>query len=195
MINNIKLKKLIEFTKNLTVLYVEDNEVTMNATISVFEILFNTIVTAVDGIDGISKFQNNQIDIVICDINMPQLNGIEMVKKIREIDNKIPVIMATAHQESEYLIECIKIKVDGYLLKPLDISQLEDVLYTLTKSMYCDKKNKEYEESLERLVLERTKELEISHTQLWKMANRDPLTNLYNRRYFNEVFKCIFRTI
>ena len=61
------------------------------------------------------------------------------------------------------------------------------MIQQICEKIYYKRKAKQYEENLEKLVKERTQELEIAKSKLAEMANKDPLTNLYNRRYFNDV--------
>ena len=131
--NNIN--DIIKQSSNLRILYVEDNESARESTLSVFEEFFGEIIVAVDGEDGYSKFKENQIDMIITDINMPMLNGIEMINKIRATDNDVPVLILSAYGESEYFVQSIKLGVDGYLLKPIDMKQFLGALQKVTKKI------------------------------------------------------------
>lgn len=179
--------ELSEFTKNLKVLYVEDNKEAQIAVGELLSIFFNNIVTAIDGVDGLEKFSQESFDLVISDIKMPRMNGIEMAKSIRKSSPEIAIVMATAHQETEYLLECIRCSVDGYLLKPIDMPQLEETISKVVSKIYCDRAAQDYEKHLEKQVKVRTQELEEAHKELVSMVNKDSMTGLYNRRYFNEI--------
>ena len=124
-----------EYSQNLQLLYVEDDEEIRKANLTLFKNFFKKIIIAVDGEDGYEKFQNNQVDIIITDINMPKLNGIDMIAKIRDTDNDIPIIIVSAHNEAKYFIGSIKLGVDGYLLKPIGMKQFLSVLYKITKKI------------------------------------------------------------
>jgi len=114
----------INYLKNLKVLFVEDDLNAREITTMILEDIFGNVVSAVDGIDAFEKFQHDSFDIVISDINMPRMNGIELFKKIKEINQDVSLIFLSAHNESNYFLEGIKIGVNGYLLKPIDIHQL-----------------------------------------------------------------------
>ncbi len=187
MFNQFSLKELVSFTKNLTILYVEDNEEARESVLSLLKNFFDNIIVASDGEEALEKFEEQHIDCVISDIKMPKIDGIEMSKKIRKKDCTIPIIIATAYRDIDLLTECIKVGVSGYLLKPINFSQLERVIKQSCEKLYYIKKTQEYENSLEKLVTIKTKELELRTLQLEDMATRDPMTNLYNRRYFHEV--------
>ncbi len=127
----IKIDNVIKHTIKLNLLYVEDNQDARETSIFIFEEFFKSIVVAKDGQDGVDKFyEHPEIDIIITDINMPHLNGLEMISKIRQTDKNIPVLVLSAYNESNFFIDSIKLDVEGYLLKPINMEQF---LSTLNK--------------------------------------------------------------
>jgi PAS domain S-box-containing protein len=114
---------LISHTKKLKLLYVEDNFDAREATLMILEEFFDDIVVACDGEDGFEKFENNEIDLIITDINMPKLNGMEMSKKIRQNDIDIPILFFSAYNEAKDFLESIMLGIEGYLIKPINIEQ------------------------------------------------------------------------
>lgn len=133
----INMDKVIEYSKDLTLLYVEDNDDAREMTTMILEDFFNTIIVAIDGEDGYKKFKENEIDLIITDINMPNLNGLEMADKIRQINQEVPIIVLSAHNEDNFFIDSIQIGINGYLLKPIDIDQLTNVVFrTVHKYKY-----------------------------------------------------------
>ena len=191
MYKDLEMRKLLEFAKTLKILYVEDNEDSREALCGLLENFFTDITPASDGLDGLEKFKNNNFDLVITDINMPKMNGVEMMHEIRVMDEDIPLLVSTAYQDREFLINCIELGVNEYLLKPINYRQLTRAIKCTCGKLYYIKENKKYETLLEDLVKERTKELQTAQKKLILMANRDPLTNLYNRRYFNEISRTL----
>jgi len=180
-------ESLEEFIETLTVLYVEDNIDAREAMSELLNMFFKKVIIAVNGEDGIAKFKENKIDIVISDIRMPKMDGVEMSKRIKELDKNIPIIIVTAHQESNYLLDCIKYAIDAYILKPVNATKLEETIFKVADKIYCDLAKEKYEIHLEDMVRMRTRELEKAHDQLVSMVNHDSMTGLYNRRYFNEI--------
>lgn len=129
----IDIDELIEYSQNLTLLYVEDNQDAREMTSMILEDFFDTIIVAVDGEDGYEKFLSNDIDLIITDINMPRLNGLELCKKIRKHDDEISIIILSAHNEDNFFMESIKYGVNGYLLKPIDVDQLASMIYRVVQ--------------------------------------------------------------
>ncbi|WP_417328211.1 response regulator [Halarcobacter sp.] len=126
--------------KRLTILYVEDDESVRNELVSLLSNFFQNVFSAKDGKEGLELYEQRKddIDVIIADINMPNLSGIEMVKKIRETDKDISILFATAYSDNEFLSEAIKLKVFEYITKPIDIRKLMTVLNELALMKYQD---------------------------------------------------------
>ena len=121
--NGIKIRHSL---KKCPILYVEDDAHIRNELSTLLANFFQEVYTANDGVDGFEVYKQNQekIDIIISDISMPNMNGIEMVREIRDFDKEIPVIFATAYSDKEFLIDSIKLKVYEYIIKPIDVRGL-----------------------------------------------------------------------
>ncbi len=140
------LDDLIKYTKDLKLLYVEDNKDARESTLLILSELFDEIVVAVDGIDGLEKFKNNEIDVVITDINMPNMDGLEMSSAIRQIDANQSIIILTAITNIAILKEAIDIGIDSFINKPLeDIDILFNKLEQIIKKINYEKAQKELE--------------------------------------------------
>lgn len=141
-------KKLL---KRLRILYVEDDAVIRTELSQLLSNFFETVYTAEDGKEGLEIYLQNQdeIDIILSDINMPKLSGIDMVKTIRGVDPKVPIFFATAHSDNEFLSEAIKLKIYEYIIKPIDIRHLLSLMNELAEVLYQDflieQKNRELE--------------------------------------------------
>ncbi len=128
---------------DLRVLFIEDDVVARESILMVLEELFTSIIVAVDGEDGLEKFQNNEIDLIITDLSMPRLNGMEFIEEIRKTDKDIYIIVLSAYTEHEYIIRGIGLGIDGYLLKPFDMEQFLSVMSNMIKNIQL--KNELYE--------------------------------------------------
>ena len=117
-----------EFLKRLTVLYVEDDEYIRETFYTVFSKLFKEVILSFDGEDGLEKYKTlnkqKQFDMIISDINMPRLSGLEMLHEIRKLDADIPFIFTTAYTDSNYLLDAINSGVTHYAVKPVDVKKL-----------------------------------------------------------------------
>lgn len=82
------------------------------------------VALAIDGEDAIKKSQSFKPDVILLDINMPNLNGIQTLRRLKDIDTNFRVIMLTIHEAREYLLETINIGASGYLLKDLEAENL-----------------------------------------------------------------------
>ena len=127
-----------DLLKRLTLLYVEDDEIIRNELSQLLANFFSQVLVAKDGKEGLRTFLENQdtVDIILTDINMPLYNGIDMVKKIRNIDSKVSVIFATAYSDNEFLLEAIKLRVQEYIIKPIDIRKLLSFLNDIASNLY-----------------------------------------------------------
>ena len=168
------IKNLVKFSKTLKLLYVEDNLEAREQTIKLLKNFFEDIVVGIDGKDGFEKFEKAKPDIIFTDLNMPHMSGIDMLRKIRETDENIPCIIVSAHNEPEYFIDSIKLGVDGYILKPLEVNQFSTILYKTIERLKLKQEDKNHTKILEQKVQERTKELA-------QKLYYDNLTGLLNR--------------
>ncbi|MDD2697256.1 MAG: response regulator [Arcobacteraceae bacterium] len=146
-----------EFLKNITVLYVEDDPHIRESMQGIFLKLFKHIVMANNGEEGYFEFVNSkehniEFDIVISDINMPKINGIEMAKMIRTVDEQIPIIFTTAHSDVEFLLDAIELNITHYAVKPVNLKRLMDAVQEATKKYYDSKIIKTQETQNERFI-------------------------------------------
>ncbi len=150
---------LIKQTKTLSLLYVEDDEQTRTETISTLDIFFEEITVAVDGLDAIEKFSVGNFDLIITDINMPNLDGIEMIQEIRTLDLHIPIIIISAYDETRYFTGTIKFGIEAYLLKPFPMEDLITVFQKITEHIFTKQELCNYKRSLEEKVEEQVEEI------------------------------------
>ena len=129
----------------VTVLYCEDEDQLREITSNFLSKVLKKVFVAKDGREGLELFlkHREEIDMVISDIAMPNMDGLEMAKEIKEIVPSIPVIIITAYSSSSYLHGALDLHVDKYLLKPLDLSDLiavmeQSLVYHELKTLYRD---------------------------------------------------------
>lgn len=127
------LRDLMELGKELSVLYVEDDENLRLETTKIIERIFKNIDVASDGEEGLKAFTAKKYDLVITDIEMPNMNGIDLSRNIRTIDKELPIVVVSAYSNTDYFIEAIAIGIDYYILKPIKMPRLIDTLYAAVK--------------------------------------------------------------
>ncbi len=156
----MKAKDLLHYSKDLVVLYVEDNLVVRRSTTLLFENFFKKVVTADNGQKGLGLYKQGTFDIVFTDIRMPVMDGIQMTRRIKDINFEQPVVVISAHDESHYLHNLLTVGVDYFLLKPLDVEKLINSMFRICKNIFVKKKFEEFEEK-------RNRELEEERTRLY----------------------------
>jgi len=144
-----KFKLLYNLSNKLNILYVEDDIMSQQEGESLFRDLFSSVDIAGDGKEGFDKYieyiENNgkYYDLVITDINMPNVNGIELCKNIFQTNSEQKILVISAHEESIYLIDLINIGVAGFIHKPFEKKKILEILYETCTKIEDMVKNKE----------------------------------------------------
>lgn len=114
--------------KKLEILYVEDDEAVRQQFSLFLKRRVGSLLTADNGDAGLRIFREKRPDIVITDILMPVMDGLDMAQEIRNIDDSVPIIVTTAFEQTSYLMRSIEIGVDKYVIKPVKIDLLHAAL-------------------------------------------------------------------
>jgi len=125
--------------KNLKILYIDDEDVIRENAVEYLRFYCDNVYGAKDGLEGLKVYEKIKPDIIITDIKMPKLNGLDMVLKIREKDNKTKIIVATAFLETSYLLKAVELGLIKYLVKPITADKILPVLKTCLLDL--EKKN------------------------------------------------------
>lgn len=120
---------------NLSLLYVEDEEMILESMGTYLKRRFRNIYLADNGESGLQKFLEFRPDIVVTDIEMPHIGGIEMCAEIRKIDKDVPIVIVTAFSEPELMQKCKELNVGAYLLKPVDFDELDATIFELAERL------------------------------------------------------------
>lgn len=109
-----------DILKTLKILIVEDEKRLAQLLKEAINDSFYKVVIAKDGTEGLKKYKTFKPDIIITDIMMPKLDGLDMTIKIKEIDSNIPIIILSAHSDKEKLLKAIDVGINKYFIKPFD---------------------------------------------------------------------------
>jgi len=131
--------KLEEF-RDIRLLYVEDDEAASAAMVKIFKKFFQHIDIAYDGREGLEKILANNYDLIVTDINMPNLNGLDMIRGMKDAGKSIYTIMLTAYSDNNTFHESIKLGVQSYAIKPINVSQFVESLSTAVSTINNSKK-------------------------------------------------------
>jgi len=131
----IDIKELKKIASNINVLYVEDNLEIQNLMTQYLKKIFFTVIYAENGLEGLQKYKKEKFDIIITDLSMPVMNGVEMLKEIKEISTKQSIIITSAHARTNSSFDLTNINIDGYITKPFNWEQLNNELYKVINNM------------------------------------------------------------
>ena len=142
MIDYIYLEK---YAKDISILFVEDDEgISKKMEILLYEI-FSKIEVAFDGSEALEKYcnfykaNNKYPDLIITDIRMPNMDGIEFIKHIYKENANQKIIVLSAHNESEYLLELVNLGIYRFILKPMDYNNFFEIIFKVSKEIYMEK--------------------------------------------------------
>lgn len=164
-------------TKSLKILVADDDSFVREMLSAILESVGYTVDTASNGVEALEKFHSGKnFDLILSDMNMPEMSGLDIIKEIRGNDNKVPIIILTGNNEISIAIDALKSGANDYLLKDENI---QDVIL-----ISIDKVIENYR--LKKQNIELLQDLERKNIELNKMAFVDGLTGISNRRYFED---------
>lgn len=120
---NINIEALCEYSKDLTLLVVEDEREIRENIVEMCEDFFSHIYSCEDGAKAIESYKKHRQDIIFTDIRMPQMDGIELIKRVRAINELQQIVVVSAHSDTNYFLQLINSNVDGFILKPFSSEQ------------------------------------------------------------------------
>lgn len=173
------MKKInVDLFKDVKLLYVEDDLMTQEEVSYFLKKYVKELYVAKNGEEGLELFLNNKIDMVITDIQMPKMNGLEMSKRILEINPNMPIAITTAYSDADYLIKAIELGIDKYILKPLHLAEL---LAVIQKGLNLENEtNKYYEEYIKFIIDSNPTFLFVLNSERIEFVNKT-LLNLFGK--------------
>ncbi len=111
-----------ELLKSITILYVEDEDMIREELSYFFKLYIGSLYTAKNGEEALEIFKEINVDILITDIQMPKMNGLDLIKALDKPD--IPIIVTTAFSDVDFLLRAIELNVSKFVIKPIDLEKL-----------------------------------------------------------------------
>jgi DNA-binding response OmpR family regulator len=132
---------LKSINKKIKVLYVEDDNIARENGLEYLENYFETIYEAPDALSALKLYEKHQPHLIITDIQMPKLNGLEFIQRIRINDKKVQVIVISAFSDKDYLFKAIELQLVKYLIKPVKEHEFKEALDLCIESINNDTSN------------------------------------------------------
>jgi len=129
----------LEKLKNMTLLYAEDEEGIRKPMANSLSYYLKEVIEAKNGEEGLEMYYAKRPDIILTDLRMPVRDGLYMVKEIRQVDKKTPILMITAHTDKEYLLSAIELKIEKYIIKPVALDELLSALRLCIEEIESDR--------------------------------------------------------
>ena len=169
--------EIYKYLQDLTLLCVEDDKTTQLLYNSIFQDFVKEIVFTSNGQLGLESFKNiNQdIDIIVSDYSMPIMNGLEMIKDIRQTDKLIPIIFASALEDVNIIVEALSLEVNYFIQKPIQSEKILNALENCAKLLIANK------------TLKKQKEKSLYHSYQEDMGFAKELNILRNDFYYQMI--------
>ncbi len=175
----------------ITVLYVEDDPDIRHAYTKILSKKFQTLIVAENGKEGFELYQELKPDLILTDIKMPEMNGLEMIEKIKKIDKSAKAIIMSAFSEPEFFLKAITIGVQSYLIKPVKTKRLFSAVDEIAEHIMLER-NIKYEEH-RRVKLEDMIKQSKSVQEAVNFATEEFLRFDFSENTFKKVLKNLGR--
>ena len=123
--------KNLNILHNFNILYLEDDENLLKHTSDILTDFVNNIYGVKTSKEAMDILLHKKIDVIICDILLKDENGIDFLKHIKNKNINVPTILTTAHTDTQYLLEAIRLKVENYIVKPINIKEMLNSLHDI----------------------------------------------------------------
>lgn len=137
---------------DISVLYVEDEEMVRDGFYALIKRRFTDLYVASDGLDGYEKYKEHPTDIVITDVKMPNMNGLEMARLIKQLNPAVYILVVSAFSDKDLLLEAIEIGIYGYLTKPVERKEIFAAISNISKIIYTERELKRKTEFIQNIL-------------------------------------------
>ena len=203
----MEIKELLSHTQKLNVLFVEDDDEARSEIALILKRFFNKVIVAVDGNDGVEKFKNNDVDLIMTDINMPKLNGLDMLKQIKSINPDIYSIILSAYNETEHFVSAILMGVNGFMLKPFVLEQFINTITRIYKNLELQQEMKniqcllsQYQQIVDKAMIvckfDKNKKITYTNDEFYSTFQYENIEDkLFDELFYQEDLNKIYSTI
>ncbi len=122
---------MYDYLKDKNALYVEDEQDVLDNISTLLKSFFNKFYTASDGIEALEIFDTHHIDLLLVDIELPKMNGIEFIREVRKSNQELMIIVISAYTKTDYLLESVELGLSKYIVKPLTSKKIHELLETV----------------------------------------------------------------
>ncbi|MEA1916854.1 MAG: EAL domain-containing protein [Campylobacterota bacterium] len=188
--NKRSLGELRDISKDISLLYVEDESDVANEMKIFLDRIFVNYDYASDGLMAFNMYKKRSYNLILTDIVMPNMNGLDLIKKIKVLNPHQQVIIMSGYTDSSHLYDAIKMGINDFVLKPTRVHELAHSLYKVIKKLSLEIENKKYQTQLEELVEKQVSELKYTYEtdDLTKLKNRVSLKiDLYKKESKNDI--------
>lgn len=156
---------------DISILYVEDEPAAREELLAFLQRRVREVLAAANGREGLDLYRGKRPDVVVTDIRMPILDGLEMAKAIRAIDPDAKIIVTSAHGDTPYLMKAIDIGIDAYVIKPVQVEKLLAAIHNCAEVVEHRKAALLHQEELQRTMAE----LQAAHSQVKMLSGLLPI--------------------
>lgn len=128
----------LEIFKQLNLLYVEDDHISGGIFKELFEEFFQKVYFVSNGLEALEIYNDKTVHVVITDIKMPKMDGLEMISNIRKKDKHLPIFITSSYSEKEQLLKAITLNLSNYIIKPLSKEKIIEALHSCTDVFQSD---------------------------------------------------------
>ena len=149
------MNEIQKYMKKLNVLYVEDEKPAREMFAKVLNRQFSNLTVCENGLDAYLEYKeksnnNSKFDLIISDINMPKMSGLELAEKIREENSDVLIILVTARNEASVIMKALELQVTNYITKPMDLTKTNEIIIKTCEKLYLKSILENKQKQLER---------------------------------------------
>jgi diguanylate cyclase (GGDEF)-like protein len=181
--------KIKEICAQFTVLLVDDEEAARTQVHNILTLFFQEVLVAQDGEEALEIYKEKRPDLIITDLTMPKMGGLELVDEVKKINNIQKIIVMSAHTETDIIVRAIKSGLDGYILKPIEAVQMFEAIEKTALFLQMQKENVHYQQSLENRVSSQEKQLieQLQLDHITGLPNKEKLQLDFQKTNFTEI--------